>query len=488
MRKAVARLSKIGRGKKITLRKLASIAIAIIVASIVAYYFIPSVFFNETRQSASVSIINPKPQISRYVTEYPLDPESQPNAITTDSNGNVWFIMGRSATLGELSPSNATVHEFRLPRGENTTMISWGILVDGTNSRVWFTDQFNNAVWSFDIHPRSFSKHTLLNPFSTPFQVAEDKSGNIWFTEVDGNRIGEISAGDGSLHEFSVPLGEKYNLNSKSVGPAGIAIDGGGKIWFTEVYADAIGLFFDGHFQEFNLRGEVQAPTGIALDQSGRVWLTEHGPSFIAEFDPQSHFLRTLSTSVVGVRATLPYFVQVDGQGTVWFNEHYGNAIAKYVPSTGTLVEYRIPSRVASVGNISAVLTITLSASGQPWFTELETGKIGTVDVSKPLNLSISFLNDTSTENALAVPGGGNVSLRLSVMNENDTVALKSSIGGMTSDLELRFTPDSGEGGFTATLLIYEKSARTSQSGSYLLTISAVSREVIVSRVVALET
>jgi virginiamycin B lyase len=396
--------------------------------------------------------------------------------------------MGRKVALGELSPSNGTVHEFYLPQAKNSTLLSWGIVVDSAAGRVWFTDQFNNAVWSFEIHSRSFSMHALPSPLSGPFQLAQDRDRNIWFTEVDANKIGEIAASDGSLHEFNVPLGQKYNVNSASAGPAGIAIDGSGKIWFTEVYADAISSFSNGDFQEFNLNGEVHAPTGIALDQSGRVWLTEHGPSFIAEFDPQSHSLRSISTSLVGVKATLPYFVQIDGQGNVWFNEHYGNAIAKLVPSTGTLLEYRIPSKVASAGNISAALTLTLSPSGQPWFTELETGKIGTILTNEVSSLKISLSNSTPKENVFAVPVSGSVSLRLSVMNENETVTLTSSVGSATSNLSTSLVPDSGRGSFNSTLVVSEKRPRSSEVGTYLLTVSAVSRSVIVSQVIVLKT
>jgi len=57
-----------------------------------------------------------------------------------------------------------------------------------------------------------------------------------------------------------------------------------------------------------------------------------------------------------------PYFVYVEPKsGNVWFNEHYGNAIGEFNPSSNQMVEYLIPSKLASVGNISGAVTMNLA-------------------------------------------------------------------------------------------------------------------------------
>jgi virginiamycin B lyase len=430
---------------------------------------------------ATITVVTTsKTEVSHFVTEYILNPDSLPNAIAVDVAGNVWFVQGKPPALAELSPANGTVHQFRIPSAENGTFLSWGIFVDNQNGRVWFTDQSGDSVWVLNVHSRSFARFALRG-LGSPYQIAGDQKGNVWFTEVDGNRLGEITQ-SGSLEEFSVPLGGRYNLFSQSTGPAGLAIAGDGAVWFTEVYADSIGVFSRGQFQSFDLSGKVQSPTGLAIDSSGRLWITEHASSFISEFDPKSDQLTTFSTSNVYASESLPYFVLVDSSDNVWFNEHYGNAIAKFVPSNGSLLEYRIPSH-SPLDNLSGAYTIALSPSGQLWFTEAETGKIGTVNFQIPTTLHISV--SPSSVQLQPSHAAENESLGVSVAGTGE-LGLKATVGGNGSGFGLGFSPQSGTGSFASTLTIV-KSTPTLAGDAYTVTISAVSQELVVSRIIYLK-
>lgn len=460
------------------------ITLSIMITAILAYGYSsgpPGFNADGQRAMAAIALVSTsKTEVSHFVTEYLLSPDSLPNAVAVDAAGNVWFVQGRPPALSELSPANSTVHEFRIPSTGNRTFLSWGIFVDNPDGRVWFTDQSGDSVWVFNVHPRSFVKHALPN-LSSPYQIAGDQKGNVWFTEVDRNRLGEISQ-SGSLQEFSVPLGAKYNLFSQSTGPAGLVIGGDGAVWFTEVYSDSIGVFSGGRFQSFDLSGKIQSPTGLALDSFGRVWISEHASSFISEFDPKSNQLTTFSTSNVYAKISLPYFIFVGPNDDVWFNEHYGNAIAKFVPSTASLLEYRIPSR-SPLDNLSGAYTMTLSPSGQPWFTEAETGKIGTVNLQSPITLHV----DVSQASVHLQPSQAAENESLSVsLGGTGSLGLKAAIGGNASGFGLRFAPPSGTDYFTSTLLI-TKTTPTPRGDVYTLTISAVSQDIVVSKIIYLK-
>ena len=187
-------------------------------------------------------------------------------------------------------------------------------------------------------------------------------------------------------------------------------------VWFTEVYADSVGSLSNGTFHGYPLVG-ASSPTGIALDpSSGDVWVTLHGGSDIAELDPATNSTKVISTSVpTGVQSTLPYFVAVDAHGNVWFDEHYGNAIARFTPSNQTLVEYEIPTRVASLGDISGALTIGLDPSGHPWFTEFYTGKIGMVDQAIGVDLEVSTNPPANGSSPIELSTGGNATILVKV-------------------------------------------------------------------------
>ena len=253
-------------------------------------------------------------------------------------------------------------------------------------------------------------------------------------------------------------------------------------MWFTEVYADGVGSLSNGTFHEYPLAGAA-SPTGIALDPQGDVWVTLHGGSDIAELNPAKNSTRIISTSVPGGVSTLPYFVAVDPQGNVWFDEHYGNAIARFTPSNQTLVEYEIPTRVASLANISGALTIGLDPSGHPWFTEFYTGKVGVVDPQGALGIQL-VVGSPSNGTTLDAPSGGNFSVSIQVRGGSPSSLAYSKGAGPA--VFVSFSPSSGNGSYSSTMTV--ESPRGTPSGSAVaVTISAVTSQAVCSQVIEVE-
>ncbi|MDA4111642.1 MAG: hypothetical protein OK439_03835, partial [Thaumarchaeota archaeon] len=263
--------------------------------------------------------------------------------------------------------------------------------------------------------------------------------------------------------------------------PSGITTDSSGMVWFTLPGINSIGSYYEGKFDIQNLTGKISTPVGIAVDSKGNVWLTQHGPSFITEFNPQTHYLRTISTSNNSLIQSLPYFCWVDQSGNVWFNEHQGNAMSEFIPSTNSLVEYFIPSRVQSAGNISYMLTSTLSPIGQPWYTELFTGKIGTIHANASFDESLHLLN-YSESNAI-LTNGSELSYKIALSDVASPVYLKGYVGNFTDqgNFTFKFSPATGNGSFDSVVSMRNIGAR---SGVYFVTITARSENVAVSRII----
>ncbi len=464
----------------VALRMSQKAAIAVVLVSLLTFSSVAYLRSSLSGQTASprealpaiISASTSTPEQSRYVTEYQVGAtDSQPNAIASDSRGDIWFTLATDYAIGELTPSNGTTREFRIP-GQDGSLVSWGIAVDGARNLVWFTDQLADSVWSLNVSSGRFTEYHVPTQLGSPYQVAVDELGNVWFTEIDAGKIGEITP-QGAIREHAVP-------GTGPIGPAGIAIGNGGVVWFTEVYADGVGSFSNGTFREYPLSGPP-SPTGIALDPQGDVWVTLHGGSDFAELDPTTNSTRVISTSVPsGVSSSLPYFVAVDPHGNVWFDEHYGNAIARFTPSNQTLVEYEIPTRVASLANLSGALTIGLDPSGHPWFTEFYTGKVGTVDRTGGLGIQVA-VGAPSNGTALEVPSGGSVSVSIQVRGSSSSALTYSRGSGL--DLRVSFSPDGGNGSYTSTMTVDDPSG-TSSGAAVELTISAVTALAICSQVV----
>jgi streptogramin lyase len=427
------------------------IAVAVIIAILVLSAFYVYLQSNpETTYKTEV-------QISQYTTEYPTNSNStEPNAIAVDSQDNVWFTMQNRSALAELIP---------VPDHEGTT--TWGIAVDNARGLVWFTEETTNSVWSFNIATHKFTGFKLMNGNSFPFELTIDNQGNVWFTEFFSNEIGEITAA-GKLIEIPIPL-------SGTLEPSSITTDSTGKVWFTLPGVNSTGSYFDGQFQFQNLNGLAMLPVGIAIDSQGNIWLTQHGPSFISEFNPTTHYFETISTTVPSRLGTsLPYFSYVDQAGDVWFNEHYGNAEAEFIPSNNTLIEYFIPTVVKYAGGINGMLTSTVTPSGQPWYTEFFAGKVGTINTNATLGLKLNLLNYT-----------GPITL-----NTNGTTALKFQVGGsLASQATIQESVGNLSSSFTyglqgQTLMIHNAG---SKPGVYFLTITALTTTLAVSQIIELE-
>lgn len=446
---------------------LVAAAIVILLVFSLAYLYL------EQRQGQVVTFIS-TPQIGTYTIEYPTQaPTTSPNAIGLDSSGNVWFTLGNVSSLAELTPSNGTVHEYHVPGIKNGAMMSWGLAIDEATSTIWFSDFSSNSIWSFGMADHVFVQHKLNTPGALPFEVTIDRNQNVWFTEDEGNKIGEITS-NGTLNEYPVAIA--------AATPAGITVSPNGTVWFTMPDANSIGSFADGVFTYYNFTGVASQPVGISMDLSGNLWMTQHGVSFISEFNPATHYFMTISTSNNSLDDSLPYFCYVDSGGDVWINEHYGNAEAEFLPKNDTLLEYFIPSAIVDAGNISYMLTSTVTPAGVPWYTEFETGKIGTLNISQPLDVGISLPNYTRPISM--AEGNSSAGLNLSVNSGVHFVSLKAYVGNFTGNFTFTFTPSQGNETLNSSLHI---KSNGSAPGVYFVTITARTNSLAVSKIIEIK-
>ena len=104
---------------------------------------------------------------------------------------------------------------------------------------------------------------------STPNGITAGPDGNLWFTEVIGNKIGRITTA-GVITEFVVPT-----ANSR---PIDITAGPDGNLWFTEENANNIGRISPNGKHKL---AEFAVPTaggvlfGITAGPDGNLWFTE---------------------------------------------------------------------------------------------------------------------------------------------------------------------------------------------------------------------
>ena len=456
---------------KIRLLAAASLILIVVVSAITVILL---------QQRTTETTINVTPERSQFITEYSTgSTTSAPNAIAVDANGDVWFALQNQTSLGEFIPSNDTTHVFQLPEPRSEGIVTWGIAIDNSKGLAWFTDQTANAVWSFNVNTHIFHEYHLKTPNAFPFDLVLDQNGNVWFTELFGNKIGEVTA-LGKLYEIAIP-------STGDPEPSGIATQGS-NVWFALPGIESVASYSSGNFKFYDLSQLIDCPqdtcpVAITADPQGNLWMTFHGPNLISEFNPTSHYFRTISTSVPALGTSLPYFIETTQEGDVWFNEHYGNAMALFEPMNNTLVEYETPTRLEFAGNISGMLTMGLSDSGTPWFTEFFSGKIGTVNTTVPLSANLDVLNySTISETPITIANHSQISLKLSIHNfSSSSLTLEGASGNLTGNFSFSFAPDSISGSAASIATIHNNG---SKPGVYFLTLSAKTSNLIVSKIV----
>lgn len=385
----------------------------------------------------------------RYIDEYAVPtPNSAPLAITVDQNGIVWFTESNVTKLGRFDPANRTFKDYSVPGVGDM----WGVTVDH-NGYVWLTQYAGKGsvnpggaivggghgrLLRFNPRTANFTIVDIATASSFPFRLVADKAGRIWFTELLGNKIGVYDSLSNRLQEYDVP--------SYFAGPADLNFDSHGNLWFTEAYNESVAEFqpLTASFVEYHLSTSdpsrfISSPVGIAVGQDGVVWFADHGGNWIAEFDPVSKELRRYPTSAPlggSYGVAIPNGLLIDQNGEVWFSEHWGNRIGVFDPRAQTMVEFTIPT-----GPISTALWIAEAPNRDIWFTEWGSNNIGVLhaDSSPPFSVGVS-------EGSLSLAVGEETTLTV-LVNANSGGAGNGTFtyswsSYMPNDVGVSFSPD----------------------------------------------
>ncbi|HSJ10209.1 MAG TPA: hypothetical protein VK928_09855 [Longimicrobiales bacterium] len=166
----------------------------------------------------------------------------------------------------------------------------------------------------------------------------------------------------GEVKEFTIPWANAF--------PSDIAVDGDGRVWFTDRINHIIGRF-DPATREFAV---VETPTsraapyGIIAAPDGVLWFAESMAARIARLDPRTG--EVTEYPVTGATRGGPHML-VWHDGLIWFTMREAAGYGKFDPRTGESTLYELPrSRPYSI-------TATRDAI---WFSSYESGMLYEVD------------------------------------------------------------------------------------------------------------
>ncbi len=418
-----------------------------------------------------------------YVNEYLIPTEcTNPLAIVSDYDGNVWFTETNTGNLAKFDPTTETFTEYdnpTWPPGGRSMM--WGIdyAPDGS---IWFTDETYDSVWKFSTFDEQYERLSYPSEGDSLPQKLSIDGSQIIINDFTGNKLTilNVNPSDDDVNYLSIPSALDDSVT------ADFALDANDDIWYTNWLYQQGGFLVKFNQNDYlsavsnsgeqflplvdfisahALPVQLLTPNGITFSDDGLLWIVDTTSSSFFSFDPSSEkFIQYVTadpmfetygnqTGVIKSPISRPYWIENDDQGRLVFNEQTANNISVMDPRTQSLIEYHIPSKNPNWGDCDSGVKILddcgiaqifdFAISGEKiWFTEWVENKIGVVDTSVPLPLEIQFEYDTLN----LLPGdSANFHFIISPQFNNGNLELSSIVSTTHDFLTVNFIHDSVE-------------------------------------------
>lgn len=191
---------------------------------------------------------------------------------------NIAFAQQGSGVQSNISFGSYEMIQYPLPNGSASP---WSIAVDNSG-RIWFVEQDPSALMLFNPNTENYTQYLIpsnQNISATPESVTIDKFGNVWFSELGTDKLGELKNGSNSLEQYSIPGSFATVASTKEALPCGPTIvksDPAGNIWIACDFANQITEFLpiNHTFLSYNLPLWQSAPAGFVFDNQGNLWFT----------------------------------------------------------------------------------------------------------------------------------------------------------------------------------------------------------------------
>ena len=273
--------------------------------------------------------------------------------------------------------SSATILEFLTPTPDSCPTD----LAFDAKGNLWFTEINGNRIGKLvpseakSGTSKGVVEYELPEPNSKPNYIIVSRDGMVWFTEMGGNKVGRLDPATGRIKEFPVPT-----PNSE---PHHLAEGEDGKIWFLEFETNKIGRLDPktGQIKEFDVN-EGHPHDLVLVDDS--IWYSQGGKFWAKIFSNKIASLNVqtgkIKEVVIPPKKSVPHGLTVDKGGALWFTQLFANKISRldFSADSPIIVEYLIPEKRKGPHDL-----VVDNQRGWVWFTENRGNNIGRLDLAK---------------------------------------------------------------------------------------------------------
>jgi len=319
--------------------------------------------------------------------EFPVPtPASDPEGITWDYGGNIWFTEFEGNKIGRIDRDTQALTDFPVPTPSAGPASIISVLT-ATSSEMWFTEFRGNRIASLS-RAGVITEYRLPSSSSGPRVIVENVDGGLWFTEFEGNRIGRITR-SGEFTEFAIP--------TRDSGPYGIAGAPDYSLWFTEFRTNKIGrVTVGGAVTEFAITTPNSGPLEIVSGDDGNLWFAESRANRIGRITRSG----VITEFPLPSPDRGPSGITRGPDGGLWFTERSANRLGR-LSITGLLNEFSIPGESGSPAGIAAG-----NQDRRMWFTLSGADRIGSITRDRLVIVGAGQIGTWETILEIANPEG----------------------------------------------------------------------------------
>jgi streptogramin lyase len=310
----------------------------------------------------------PTPAATPGITEYPVPTaNSGLTAITTGSDGALWFVESLGNKIGKITPAGQ-ITEYPL----TTLSSSPNDITTGPDGAVWATELIGRKLAK--VTPAGqVTEYPLANGGNGPGSITAGL-GHLWVSIPDSNVVVKVTTAG--------TVAATYPISMTAVAPEGMAFGSDGALWITESAFSASGIarldVTTGAVTEFPTPTESAQPRDIVAGPDGAMWFTEGGLGVnqIGRITMQGQ-ITEYQIATDGTERQ-PAGIAVGSDGMIYFGEaattdggfEIGPGLGSIDPATKVFTGYTVPTTNSSVRDV-------VPGPRGVWFVEYNGNKIG---------------------------------------------------------------------------------------------------------------